>query len=420
MALTRDDALALDADDPLARFRERFVVADPRLIYLDGNSLGRLPVDTRARLRAIVDEWGERLVSGWHEWIDAPTRAGDALAAAVLGARAGEVLVADSTTVNLYKLACAALDARRLSAQRALVTDRDNFPTDRYVLEGIAAERGLELRLFDSDPLHGPQPDALERVLADGAVALVVLSHVAYRSGALADLRALTDVARRYDAHIVWDLSHSAGAVPIALRAAGVELAVGCTYKYLNSGPGGTAYLYVAEELQPRLRSPIWGWFGQAEQFEMERPYDPAPGIARFLAGTPPILNLAAVEAGVAVTAEAGIEAIRAKSVALTELLIALHDEWLVPLGFELGTPREPERRGSHVSLRHPEAWPICRALIERADVIPDFRGPDSIRLGVAPLYTSFADVYDALDRLRGLVERGEQREVDALRSRVT
>jgi kynureninase len=420
MAVTRDDALALDADDPLARFRERFLVADPHVIYLDGNSLGRLPVDTRERLHAVVDEWGERLVTGWHEWIDAPTRAGDALAAAALGARPGEVLVADSTTVNLYKLACAALDAYRLSAQRALVTDRDNFPTDRYVLEGIAAERGLELRGFDSDPLYGPQPEELERVLADGAVALVVLSHVAYRSGALADLRALTDLVRRYDAHIVWDLSHSAGAVPVELRAAGVELAVGCTYKYLNSGPGGTAYLYVAEELQAGLRSPIWGWFGQAEQFEMERPYDPLPGIGRFMAGTPPILNLAAVEAGVAVTAEAGIEAIRAKSVALTELLIALHDEWLVPLGFELGTPREAERRGSHVSLRHPDAWPICRALIERADVIPDFRGPDSVRLGVAPLYTSFADVWDALDRLRGLVERGEHREVDALRSRVT
>jgi kynureninase len=420
VAVTREDALALDARDPLAGFRERFAIADPHLIYLDGNSLGRCPAETRARLRVVVDEWGEQLVSGWHEWIDAPTRAGDALAEAALGARPGEVLVCDSTTVNLYKLACAALDAYRLSAQRALVTDRDNFPTDRYVLEGIAAERGLELRLFDSDPLLGPQPEQLEEQLADGAVALVVISHVAYRSGALADMEALTEVVRRHDAHIVWDLSHSAGAVPVRLRESRVELAVGCTYKYLNSGPGGTAYLYVAEELQAGLRSPIWGWFGQAEQFEMERPYDPQPGISRFMAGTPPILNLAAVEAGVAVTAEAGIDAIRAKSVAQTDLLIALHDQWLAPLGFELGTPRDAARRGSHVSLRHAEAWPICRALIERADVIPDFRGPDSIRLGVAPLYTSYADVYDAIDRLRGLVERGEHREVDAARSRVT
>jgi kynureninase len=421
MALTREQAAALDAQDPLARFRERFVIADPETIYLDGNSLGRLTVDARERLHAVVDQWGEQLVSGWQDWIDAPTRAGDALAAAVLGARPGEVIVADSTTVNLYKLACAALDAYSLSAQRAVVTDRDNFPTDRYVLEGIATQRGLELRRFDAeDPLHGPQPSDLERVLADGAVALVVLSHVAYRSGALADMRALTDLARRYDAHIVWDLSHSAGAVPVRLREAGVELAVGCTYKYLNSGPGGTAYLYVAEELQAGLRSPIWGWFGQADQFAMDRPYEPAAGITRFLAGTPPILNLAAVEAAVGVTAEAGIEAIREKSVALTELAIALHDEWLAPLGFELGSPRDPARRGSHVSLRHPEAWPICRALIERAAVIPDFRGPDSVRLGVAPLYTSYIEVWDALDRLRGLVERGEQREVDAAPTRVT
>jgi kynureninase len=421
VALTREEAAALDAQDPLARFRERFAAADPELIYLDGNSLGRLPVDARERLHEAVEQWGTELVSGWHDWIDAPTRAGDALATSVLGARPGEVIVADSTTVNLYKLACAALDAYSLSAQRALVTDRDNFPTDRYVLEGIAKQRGLQLRLFDAaDPLHGPQPSDLEPILADGAVALIVLSHVNYRSGALADMRALTDLARRYDAHIVWDLSHSAGAVPVELREASVELAVGCTYKYLNSGPGGTAYLYVAEELQAGLRSPIWGWFGQAEQFAMERDYEPVDGIARFLAGTPPILNVAAVEAGVGVTAEAGIEALREKSVAQTELLIALHDEWLVPLGFELGTPRDAERRGSHVSLRHAEAWPICRALIERAKVIPDFRGPDSIRLGVAPLYTSYVDVWDALDRLRGLVERGEQHEVDAARARVT
>jgi kynureninase len=421
MALTRDEAAALDAKDPLAHFRERFVVADPELIYLDGNSLGRLSVDTRERLHEVVEQWGDRLVSGWHDWIDAPTRAGDLLAEAALGARPGEVIVCDSTTVNLYKLACATLDAYSLSAQRALVTDRDNFPTDRYVLEGIAQQRGLELRLLEAeDPLHGPQPADLEPLLADGAVALIVLSHVAYRSGALADMEALTRLARDYDAHIVWDLSHSAGAVPVRLRDAGVELAVGCTYKYLNSGPGGTAYLYVAEELQAGLRSPIWGWFGQAEQFAMERPYEPAEGIGRFLAGTPPILNVAAVEAGAGLTAEAGIDAIREKSVAQTELVIALHDEWLAPLGFELGTPRDPARRGSHVSLRHPEAWPICRALIERAAVVPDFRGPDSIRLGVAPLYTSYVDVWDALDRLRGLVERGEQRAVDAARARVT
>ncbi|MEA2247522.1 MAG: kynureninase, partial [Solirubrobacteraceae bacterium] len=233
----------------------------------------------------------------------------------------------------------------------------------------------------------------------------------------IADLAALTAATQ---ADVVWDLSHSAGALPIALRAAGVQLAVGCTYKYLNAGPGAPAFLYVAEERQSALRSPIWGWFGQRDQFAMDRDYDPADGVARFQAGTPPILALAAVEEGVRLTAEAGLDAIRAKSVALTEQIVALHDAWLAPLGFSLGSPRDAARRGSHVSLRHAEAWPINVALIEHAAVIPDFRGPDSIRLGVAPLYTSHADVYDALDRLRGLVERGEHHRVDAARGRVT
>ena len=393
--LSRAAAEALDARDPLARFRARFVFAgDEELIYLDGNSLGRLPVATRDRLRELVEEWGERLVSGWPEWIDAPARVGDLLAEGVLGARPGEVVVSDSTTVNLYKLCAAAIAESR---PRALVTDAHNFPTDRYVLEGLALAHGLELRL-DGDA---------------GEDDLAVFSHVDYRSG---ELRELAGGPGR----IVWDLSHSAGALPIGLRAAGVELAVGCTYKYLNAGPGAPAFLYVAEELQPRLRSPIWGWFAQADQFAMERAYDPVPGIGRFLAGTPPILDLTAVEEGVRLTVEAGVDALRAKSIALTELIVALHDAWLATLGFELGSPRDPARRGSHVSLRHPEAWPICRALIERAAVVPDFRGPDCIRLGVAPLYTRFVDVWDALDRLRGLVERGEQRDVDATPARVT
>jgi kynureninase len=421
MAVTdRAHAEALDARDPLAGFRERFAIADPELIYLDGNSLGRLPQATRERLRAVTDQWGERLIAGWDEWIDLPTRAGDLLAEGVLGARAGEVLVCDSTTVNLYKLCAATLDAYRLSAQRAVVTDRGNFPTDRYVLEGLCEQRGLELRHFDSDPVAGPQPSDLEPVLADGAAALVVLSHVAYRSGALADLEAVTAMARRHDAHVVWDLSHSVGAVPVELTAAGVELAVGCSYKYLNGGPGAPAWLYVAESVQPRLRSPIWGWFGQEDQFEMDRDYTPVAGIGRFAAGTPSILGVAAVEEGVRIVAEAGMQRLREKSLLLTDLMIELHDAWLAPLGFELGTPREPARRGSHVALRHPEAWPICRALIERAHVIPDFRGPDTIRLGVAPLYTGYAEVWDALDRLRALVESGEHHLVDAVRRRVT
>jgi kynureninase len=402
--LSREHAAAVDEADALASFRERFVDTAPERIYLDGNSLGRLPVATRDRLRDLTEDWGDRLVSGWPDWIDEPARVGDALAAGVLGAQPGEVVVADSTTVNLFKLCSAALDLQ----PGALVTDQANFPTDRYVLEGIARARGHELRIVDD----------VEAAL-DGA-SVVVLSHVDYRTGELADMARLTELARHHGARLVWDLSHSAGAVPIGLRDAGAELAVGCTYKYLNAGPGAPAFLYVARELQSELRTPIQGWFGQRDQFAMERPYDPADGIGRFLAGTPPILGLAAVDEGVKLTAEAGIGALREKSLALCELIVALHDEWLVPLGFELGSPREGARRGSHVSIRHAEAWPICQAMIERAAVVPDYRGPDSIRLGVTPLYTGFVDVWDALDRVRGLVEREEHRAFDATPGRVT
>ena len=404
VAVSREEAAALDAADPLAGFRERFVFTDEERIYLDGNSLGRLPVATHDRLRALVDEWGDRLVSGWPDWIDAPARVGDALAESVLGAEPGEVIVADSTTVNLFKLCAAALDLQ----PGPLVTDRANFPTDRYVLEGLARQRGLELRIVDR------VQDALE------GAAVVVLSHVDYRTGELADLAGVTALARSHGARVVWDLSHSAGAVPIGLSAAGVELAVGCTYKYLNAGPGAPAFLYVARELQPRLRSPIQGWFGQRDQFDMDRAYDPVEGVGRFMAGTPPILDLAAVESGVRLTAEAGVGALRDKSVGLCELLVELNHAWLVPLGFALGSPRDPERRGSHISLRHPDAWRICQAMIARAAVIPDYRGPDSIRLGVAPLYTRFVDVWDAVDRIAGIVERGEQKRMAAARARVT
>ncbi len=411
-SLSRAAAERADAADPLRAFRDRFVADRAGVIYLDGNSLGRLPVATRDRLGALTEEWGERLVGGWPDWIDAPVRAGDLLAEHILGAGPGEVVVCDSTTVNLYKLVGAVLDAAATADRPALVTDRGNFPTDRYVLEGIAAQRGLELRQFDGEP------DAATLPCGRGDV--VVLSHVGYRSGALADLAALQAAARERGATLIWDLSHSAGAVPVELRASGAELAVGCTYKYLNAGPGAPAYLYVASALQGRLRSGIWGWFGQRDQFAMERDYDPEPSIRRFLAGTPPILGLAAVETGVGVTAEAGIPRLHAKAIALTERIVALHDAWLAPLGFELATPRDPARRGSHVALRHARAWQITRALIERAGVVPDFRGPDTVRLGVAPLYTRHVDVWDALDRLRGLVERGEHEDVDPRPGRVT
>jgi kynureninase len=395
----RSRAEELDADDPLAGFRDRFAHEDGGPIYLDGNSLGRLPLAARERLEAAIEEWGRRLVTAWQDWIDLPERVGDLLAVHVLGARPREVLVADSTTVNLYKLASAALDLR----EGAIVAAGDEFPTDRYVLEGLAAARGRELRFGD--------PRA-----PGGDVALVCLSLVSYRSGELVDMAAVEEAAG--DATVLWDLSHAAGVVPIDLTQA--DLAVGCTYKYLNAGPGAPAFLYVRRALQERLRTPIQGWFGQREQFLMGPRYDPEPGIARFHAGTPSVLGLAAVGAAVELIADAGIDRIRAKSEALTALAVELHDAWLAPLGFELGSPRDPGRRGSHVSLRHPEAWRICRALVERAGVIPDFRLPDSVRLGFAPLYTRFTDVWDALDRLRTLVESGAYADVDPTLLRVT
>jgi kynureninase len=408
---SRSEAEALDRDDPLARFREAFVIGDPELIYADGNSLGRLPKATVERLQALLDEWGSRLVSAWPGWIDLPVQIGDRLAEAALGASSGQVVVSDSTTVNLYKLAAAALRRR----DGVLVTDAANFPTDRYVLEGLG-----ELVLFESDNVEGPTPDDVRRACADRSVSLVCLSHVGYRSGALADLASITEAAHDAGALMLWDVSHSAGAVPIELDRAGVDLAVGCTYKYLNGGPGAPAFLYVRRELQHELFSPIWGWFAQRDQFEMGPAYDPVPGIGRFLAGTPAVLDLTAVEVGVDLVADAGIDALREKSVALTELLVRLHDERLAPHGFELGSPREPARRGGHMSVRHGDGWRICRALIERARVVPDFRRPDSIRLGFPPLYTRFVDVWDAVDRLAGLVASREHELVDATPARVT
>jgi kynureninase len=407
----RRTAEQLDRRDPLARFRGRFVLSQPERIYLDGNSLGRLPVAAAEALAARVEEWGDRLVTAWPGWIDLPREVGDLLARAALGARPGEVVVSDSTTVNLYKLAAAALADR----PGAIVSDLANFPTDRYVLEGL----GRELRLFEADPVEGPTAADVERACA-GEAALVCLSHVAYRSGSLAEMREIGEAAHAAGALVLWDLSHSAGAVAVELEAAGADLAVGCTYKYLCGGPGAPAFLYVRSELQERLRSPIQGWFGQRDQFEMGPRYDPEPGIARFLAGTPPILGLAAVQAGAELVEEAGIAAIEAKGRALTSYAVELADEWLAPLGFELGSPRDPARRGAHVSLRHPQAWQVTRALIERADVVPDFRGPDSVRLGFPPLYTSFAEAREALDRLRKLVALGAHRAFPPERARIT
>jgi len=396
-------AAALDAADPLAAFRARFAFPDPDVVYFDGNSLGRMPLSTPARLDAVLrEEWAGELIRGWGHWLTFPLEVGDRLGA-LLGAAPGRVAIGDSTTVNFYRLASAAVRAR--PGRRVIVTDRANFPTDRYVLEGLADAGGLTIRWLDPDPVDGPQPGEVAAALDDD-VALVTLSHVNYRSAAIADLPAITRLAHRAGALVLWDLSHSGGSVPVGLDEHEVDLAVGCTYKYLNGGPGAPAYLYVRGDLQAELRQPIQGWFGQRDQFEMGQGYDPEPDIRRFLAGTPGILAMAAADEGIRTSAEAGIDAIRAKGIALTEYAIALHDAWLAPLGCDVGSPRDPARRGAHVAIRHASARALTHALVARK-VIPDFRAPDSIRIGLSPLTTSFTDVWLGLVVLRDLLKAG-------------
>jgi kynureninase len=381
--------------------RRHFPEAEAGRIYLDGNSLGRPSAAVEARSAAAMREWADRLVEGWTEWVELPRVVGDRLAAACLGARPGEVLVADSTTVNLYKLAHAALDLR----EGAVVTDGGNFPTDRYVLEGVALARGRRFVLVDS----------VDDALATSDAALICLSHVDYRSGRRLEIASLT---RSTTAFVIWDLSHSAGAVPVDLSAA--DLAVGCSYKYLNAGPGGPAFLYIRRELQEAMVSPIRGWFGQRDQFEMGPSYTPAEGIDRFMAGTPPIIALAGLNASLEIIEEAGIDRIGAKAEAITSFAIKCVDKRLAGLGFEVASPRAAAQRGAHVALRHELAWPICRALIEGARVIVDFRPPDIVRLGMPPLTTSYAQVAEAIERLRALVQRGDHLRVDASPRRVT
>ncbi|HUG31001.1 MAG TPA: kynureninase [Candidatus Limnocylindria bacterium] len=391
----------LDAADPLARFRDRFAPIEPGLVYLDGNSLGRPTKAALERVAAVAEAWSTRLIGGWDEgWLELPVTVGDQLARGVLGAEPGTVAMTDSTTVNLYRLAAAALDARR--SRRAVVIERSEFPTDRYVVGGLARERDLEIRWLDGDPVEGLTTSDVTTAL-DTEVALVILSAANYRSGAIADIRAVTDAARAADALVLWDLSHAAGSIPVNLESNGVDLAVGCTYKYLNGGPGAPAFLYVRRELQDELRPPIQGWFAQSDQFEMGPTFERRPGIEGWLVGTPGILGLTAAQAGIEVVAEAGIDAIRWKGIALTEYAVSLLDAWLAPLGCPLGSPRDAARRGAHIAIRHPNAGALAGALIERS-VIVDYRAPDSIRVGMSPLTTSFEDVHRGISSLRSLL----------------
>jgi kynureninase len=399
--LEREYAQELDAADPLGGYRDRFALDDPSLVYLNGNSLGALPLAVMRRMETMLrEEWGSALARSWDHWVDLPRRAGD-LVGELTGAAPGQVIVSDNTTVNLYKLASAALDAR--PGRHVIVTDHDNFPSDRYVLEGIAYQRGMELRMIRTDINEGLVPDAV-RAAADEDCALVSLSHVAYRSGALADMAAITEVAHEAGALMLWDLCHSAGAVPIELDACDVDLAAGCSYKYLNAGPGAPAFLFVAARLREVLRQPIWGWFSQRDQFAMGPRYDPAEGIRKFMTGTPPVLGTAAVEEGARLLLEAGIGPMRAKSTRLTSYLIDLADAWLMPLGCELATPRDSGRRGGHVTFCHPEAERLVARLAAR-NVIADYRTPDRFRFGMSPLTTRFADVWTAAAVTRDIIK---------------
>jgi len=400
MSSDRAYAEALDAADPLAGYRERFLFTDPELIYLNGNSLGALPLATLRRMETVYQqEWGTALARSWDHWVDLPARAGDVVGG-LIGAAPGQVIVTDNTTVNLYKLATAALDAR--PGRPVIVTDHDNFPSDRYVLAGLAAQRGAELRMLETDIDQGLHPD-LVRAAVDEDTALVSLSHVAYRSGALADMAAITEIVHQAGALVLWDLCHSVGAVPVDLDGCDADLAVGCTYKYLNAGPGAPAFAYVSARLREVLRQPIWGWFSQRDQFAMGPRYDPAPGMAKFMTGTPSIPGTAAVEEGARLLLEAGLEPMRAKNMRLTAYLIELADAWLVPLGCTVATPREASRRGGHVSFCHPEAERIVARLAEQG-VITDYRIPDRFRFGLPALTTRFTDVWDAVRAARDLI----------------
>jgi len=398
----------LDAADPLAAQRDAFYApdADQLTSYLDGNSLGRPLKATAANLASFVhDAWGSRLIRGWDEqWMDEPTAVGDRIGEVTLGAAPGQTMVGDSTSVMLYKMIRAAVDAQ--PGRDEIIIDRDNFPTDRFIIEGIAKERGATIKWIAANPASGVRAADLDGLLGE-RTAVVVLSHVAYRSGFLADAKGITAKVHQAGALMLWDLCHSVGSVPMELDAWGVDLAVGCTYKYLNGGPGSPAFAYVNSSQQDRLQQPIWGWMGADNPFGMTEAYRPAQGIRRFITGTPPVLAMQPLKDMVELIATVGMDAIREKSIKLTEYAIALSEELLVPLGAEIVSPRDPAERGSHITVDHPLFADVTAKLWEKG-VVPDFRPPHGLRIGLSPLSTSYAEVElgvaairDALAELR-------------------
>ena len=403
------DAGRADDTDPLAPFRDRFEIPDPDVCYFDGNSLGRPPRVARQVVDDLLDTWSTGLVAAWDSWIERPLAVGDAVAGLV-GAAPGQVVVGDSTTVNLHKAVGAAIAAR--PDRGVIVAAADDFPTDRYIVAGLAAASGRTVRWVDS--LH--DDDVL--AVLDGDVAVLVGSVVHFETAAITDIAGLTAAAHACGAMVVWDCSHAVGAIPVDLDGVGADLAVGCTYKYLHGGPGAPAFAYVAAR-HADLRQPIQGWFGQRDQFAMGPEYDPIPGAAGWQAGTPAMLSLEVAAAGIGIVAEAGIAAIRAKSLSLGRMMLDAHDAWFAQLGFELASPRDDERRGGHVALRHADASRIVRAGRD-VGVIADFRAPDIVRLGPGPLSATFTEVVDGLGRLRDAVAAGAHLALERDPGRVT
>ena len=401
----------LDEKDSLKHFRNRFFFAD-NTIYLDGNSLGRLPLKTKNLLQNVVEEqWGIDLIESWNKhWYEKSSQLGNKIAK-LIGASEGEVIISDSTSVNLYKLAHAALEFHK--GKTRVVSDVFNFPTDLYILQGILKNFGPEYELVLASSKDDITIDIAElEKTVNEKTALVVLSLVSFKSSFLYNAEKITTLAHKNGALVLWDLSHAAGAVPVNLNQTGADLAVGCTYKYLNGGPGAPAFLYVKKELQEKLNSPVQGWFGDDRPFAFDLNYQPATGVRKFLAGTPPVISQMAIEPGIDLIMEAGIENIRNKSIQLTEYFIFLAQHVLFELGFSMGSPNDCNQRGSHVSLKHKEGYRICQALIhpknDTEKIIPDFREPDNIRFGFVPLYTSFTEVWQTIQRLKTIVQTKE------------
>jgi kynureninase len=419
----REYALELDKNDPLAHFKSQFVISDPEMCYLDGNSLGRLP---KATITAINDlmtkEWGPEVVTGWSHWVDEAQPTGDLLGAAALGAGPGQVLVCDTTSVNFYQLCLAAIHAR--PGRKTIITDAANFPTDRYILDGIAKQFDLNLVIIDNeDPAIAKHERITTEVLApylNDDVAMVTLEVIQYRSGARTDLKSITDQVRAIGALVVWDASHAVGAIELNLDANGVDLCVGCTYKYGNSGPGSPAWLYVSKRVQSELQVPIQGWFAQDAQFEMGPVFERSQTIRGFQIASPSLMGIRCVQTAFSMIKEAGIDAIAHKAAVGTQMMIELYDAWLAPLGIELNTSRNAKERGGHISLVHPDAAQICVAMRTISNVIPDYRTPNSIRLAISPLPTSYVEIWDGFERMRDLVASGRYKEAVEGGSRVT